>query len=99
MEYTNLDEALLITNLMMNVNRSFEELSPQIMDNEYDFLEERDADDFYDVMIEFDFLQESFRRIEKKYKEGHGIDMLAVDYIANDLDLIRHYIKDINKPF
>ena len=99
METGNLNTALLIANLMMNVNRGFEELAPQIVDTDYEFLEERDTDDFYDVLIEFDFLYEAFCTIEKKLKLDHNVDMLMVDKIANELDMIRHYIDDINKPF
>ena len=99
MDYTNLDEALLTTNLMMNVRRAFDEITPQINGSEYSFMEDEDTDDFINIQMEFDFLQETFCRIEAKYEKGYDIDMLTVDYIANDLDLIKHYIESINKPF
>ena len=99
MEYTNLDETLLLTNLMMNVNRGIEELASLIMESEYEFMSEEDADEFYSFTIDFDFLHESFRRVESKYKDDKIIDMLDLDAIANSLDLIRHYLKDINKLF
>jgi hypothetical protein len=99
MENKNLEEALLIANLMMNVSRGIDELSPQIMESEYDFMSEDDADEFYDVLVEFDFLHESFRRIESKYKEGKIIDMLELDFISHDLDLIRHYLENTDRLF
>jgi hypothetical protein len=98
MENKNLDSAILITNIMMNVDRGLREIEPLVIDEPV-FLENADADEYIEMATEFDFLKESFRIYEQRYKAGHYVNMMDLDMIANYLDLLKNYFESINKPF
>jgi len=98
MESRNLEAALLHANTMMNVNRGFKEIKEALHDDIV-FLEDEDADEYYQMTNEFDCVYESFRIIERKYENGKDINMLDVDMMANYIDLMRSYIESISDPF
>jgi hypothetical protein len=98
MERANLDAALLYTNLMMNVNRGIDEVS-LLIDDEPIFLQEEDADEYFQMATEFDFITESFRVWERRYKKNEYVNFQEVDLIANYLDLFRNYFENVNKLF
>jgi len=98
MESRNLEAALLHTNIMMDVNRGLDEIEP-LFDDDPVFLEDEDADEFFAMATEFDYLKQAFARWEYKYENDSYVDMLELDKIANYLDVMRCYLESINKPF
>jgi len=98
MESRNLEAALLHANTMMNVNRGFVEVREKL-DDDIVFLEDEDADEFYQMTTEFDYVYETFRIIERKYEDGKEINMIDVDMMANYIDLMRSYLESISDPF
>ena len=105
MESKNLDiaimsiqNAMLLCNTMMNVNRGLEEIK-LLFEDEPAFLEDEDVDEFNVMATEFDYLTELFRVWEQRYTRGWFIDMMELDKIANHLDLIRHYFENINNLY
>ena len=83
---------------MMNVNRGLEEIEP-MFDDDPVFLKDEDADEYFAMSTEFDYLKEAFARWEYKYEDGSYVDMLELDRIANYLDLIKNYLENVNKLF
>jgi len=98
MESRNLEAALLHANTMMNVNRGFVEVREKL-DDDIVFLEDEDADEYYQMTNEFDYIYESFRIVERKYEDGKEINMLDVDMMANYIDIMRSYLESINDSF
>ena len=98
MESRNLEAALLHANTMMNVNRGFVEVREKL-DDDIVFLEDEDADEYYQMTTEFDYIYESFRIVERKYEDGKEINMLDVDMMANYIDIMRSYLESINDSF
>ncbi|MHA1989291.1 MAG: hypothetical protein ACW98D_21945 [Promethearchaeota archaeon] len=98
MENNNLESTLLLVNLMMSVDRAFDELELLLEDEPY-FIDDEDADEFFEVATEFDYMKEAFTIWRNRYVKDHYVDLLEIDTIANNLDFIRHYIESINKLF
>jgi hypothetical protein len=98
MENNNLESTLLLVNLMMSVDRAFDELELLLEDEPY-FIDDKDADEFFEVATEFDYMKEAFTIWRNRYVKDHYVDLLEIDTIANNLDFIRHYIESINKLF